>query len=174
MQGVRASTGARRSVLRRAYRDAGPQAPPPRYDAVDAQALNQGVMGLFRRKMVAELGRDSQLEGYDAIIDLTRRLNAADRAPRETQVATRRILQSLFPAWLPRLFKTMFAVPFPAFSAKMNAVVTMLSCQWLMGPSTVNDVEVDGRVLRAQGVLVERCALHACTRQCRHCSCWRR
>lgn len=42
---------------------------------------------------------------YDAIIDLTRKLNAKFAAPRETQLATRGILNSLFPSWLPALFR---------------------------------------------------------------------
>lgn len=45
----------------------------------------------------------------------------------------------------------MFAKPFPTFSNKMNAVATALTCQWLMGPNKVNDVELeDGTVSRAQ------------------------
>jgi hypothetical protein len=52
----------------------------------------------------------------------------------------------------------MFAKPFPAFSNQMNAWVTMLTCQWLMGPSKVNDIErEDGTIAKNSGVLVERC-----------------
>lgn len=36
---------------------------------------------------------------------MTRRLNSAYGTPRETQVATRNILRSLFPPWLPGAFK---------------------------------------------------------------------
>lgn len=36
----------------------------------------------------------------------------------------------------------MFAQPIPALSNIMNAYVTMLTCQWLMGVCTVNDVEL--------------------------------
>ncbi|GLC67747.1 hypothetical protein PLESTF_000601300 [Pleodorina starrii] len=62
-------------------------------------------MALFRRKMVAALGTDSPLQGYDAIIDLTRRLNNKFRTAAETQEATRAILNALFPSWLPAAFK---------------------------------------------------------------------
>ena len=86
-----------------------------------------------------------------------RNLLCAD--PRKTQLATRSILNSLFPSWLPPAFKVMFAKPLPGFSNKLNAWVTALTCQWLMGPSKVNDAEQeDGTVLRRQGVLIERCA----------------
>lgn len=53
----------------------------------------------------------------------------------------------------------MFSRPLPDFSCKLNAWATWLTCQWLMGPCEVNDVEVDGGGLGVgQGVLVKRCA----------------
>jgi hypothetical protein len=62
-------------------------------------------MALFRSKMVAALGSDSTQPGYAGIIDLTRRLNAAHADARGVQRATREILVSLFPSWLPGAFK---------------------------------------------------------------------
>ena len=141
-------------------RQAGPPTPAPRYAEIDAQPLNRAVMALFRRKMVAALGgADSQLEGYPAIIDLTRRLNRRYPTARETQLATRAILNSLFPSWLPGAFKVMFSRPLPALSCRLNAFATAATCQWLMGPCQVNDVEeLDGGARGAgMGVRVERC-----------------
>jgi hypothetical protein len=46
-----------------ATRQAGPVDPVPDYTAIDSQPLNQVVMALFRRKMVAAIGSDSQLTG---------------------------------------------------------------------------------------------------------------
>ena len=95
---------------------------------------------------------------YDAIIDLTRSLNSQYCSPAETQQATQQILRSLFPAWLLPAFRAMFSRPLPTASCRLNAWVTALTCQWLMGPSKVNDVELaDGTLGRAQGVLIERC-----------------
>ncbi|PNH12456.1 hypothetical protein TSOC_000599 [Tetrabaena socialis] len=132
--------------------------PTPSYAAIDVQPLNKIVMALFRRKMVAAVGSDSPLSGYDAIIDLTRRLNNKFRTAAETQEATRSILIALFPSWLPGAFKVMFARPLPELSCRMNALATALTCQWLMGPCKVNDVETDdGTVGEGHGVLVERC-----------------
>lgn len=140
-------------------RRAGPASPPPDYAAIDSAPLNRAVMALFRRKMVAALdGADSPADGYGAIIDLTRRLNRRYPTARETQLATRGILNSLFPSWLPGAFKVMFSRPFRDFSCRLNALATALTCQWLMGPCKVNDVEVDGGAVGAgMGVLVERC-----------------
>lgn len=51
----------------------------------------------------------------------------------------------------------MFSRPVPGVANRLNAWVTAVTCQWLMGPSKVNDVELpDGQVLQKQGVLVER------------------
>lgn len=57
-------------------------------------------------------------------------------------ICRRRVLKSLFPSWLPARFAVMFSKPFPAFSSRMNAWVTLIASQWLMGPSQLNDVEV--------------------------------
>jgi hypothetical protein len=62
----------------------------------------------------------------------------------DTQQASRKVLNSLFPGWLPGAFAVMFSKPLPAFSCRMNAWVTKVASQWLMGPSEVNDVEIDG------------------------------
>ncbi|CAN0196751.1 unnamed protein product [Ascophyllum nodosum] len=75
-------------------------------------------------------------------MDMIRVLNESFRSKRETQEASRRVLKSLFPFWLPASFAVMFSRPFPAFSARLNAWVTLIASQWLMGPSELNDVEV--------------------------------
>lgn len=47
----------------------------------------------------------SPVSRFAAIIDLTRTLNRKFSAPGATQAATRKILKSLFPFWLPSAFK---------------------------------------------------------------------
>jgi hypothetical protein len=91
------------------------------------------------------------------------------------QERTRAILNSLFPSWLPGAFKAMFSGPLPAFSCKLNALATALSCQWLMGPCKVNDVELDdGSVRRPAGPPQGRAASAAAARLGRRVACWRR
>jgi hypothetical protein len=36
------------------------------------------------------------------------------------------------------------ARPFPWLASRLNAFATLVTCQWLMGPSKLNDVEIDG------------------------------
>jgi hypothetical protein len=48
--------------------------------------------------------------------------------------------------------QVMFSKPLPEFSCKLNALATALTCQWLMGPCKVNDVELDdGTVSSSSG-----------------------
>ena len=55
------------------------------------------------------------------------------------------------------LMQAMFSRPVPQIAAQLNAWVTALTCQWLMGPTKINDVELpDGQVFHKQGVLVKR------------------
>lgn len=135
----------------------GPSDQPPDYTSIDNTLLNQLIFSLFRRKMADALHSDSPLQGYPAIIDLTRKLNSLG-SPRQTQIETRKILNSLFPSWLPPAFKVMFSKPLKAFSCQLNAFATWFTCQWLMGPCTINDTPVDGGLIgKGHGVLVARC-----------------
>ena len=52
------------------------------------------------------------------------------------------MLVRLFPKWLLVQYQWMFAKPFPRFSAWMNAYVTHWSTNWLMGNSTIYDLEL--------------------------------
>ena len=121
-----------------------PPAPPPGWDAqvarIDSKPLSKLVLALFRSKMALALdGRDSAepAGSYEAIVDLTRKLNALP--PRETAARTGGILRSLFPSWLPGAFAVLFSRPLPYVSARINAEATALACEWLMGPTEVND-----------------------------------
>ncbi len=49
--------------------------------------------------------------------------------------------------------QVMFSRPFPTFSCQLNALATALTCQWLMGKCTVNDVEIDGGKVRSSMML---------------------
>ena len=123
---------------------------------IDAQPWNKLFLKLFRTKMAGQLGvRDDDYdEGYRGMVKLARELNARPHTRENTQA----ILRSLFPSWLPAQFATLFARPFPAFSAKLNAYATLLSCQWLMGPSKLVDVDrPDGTVGIREGIKVQRC-----------------
>ncbi|CAM9355419.1 unnamed protein product [Pylaiella littoralis] len=136
---------------------AGPADPTPTYD--DTRPLDRVLLGLFRSKLAKELGGGDVYEpGYDGLMEMIKVLNEKFRTKRQTQEASRRVLKSLFPSWLPAQFAVMFSKPFPAFSSRLNAWVTVIASQWLMGPSQLNDIEVDGGTVGVgHGLLVERC-----------------
>lgn len=75
------------------YRSAGPSTEKPDYTSIDANPANQLFTRLFRSKLVAAVGTDSRLSGYDAVIDLTRKLHAKYRDPAQLQDKTREVLK---------------------------------------------------------------------------------
>ena len=75
------------------FRSAGPSTPKPDYTSIDTAPFSQLAIKLFRRKLAAAVGEDSTLDGYDGVIDLTRKLHAKYKSPRETQTATRLVLR---------------------------------------------------------------------------------
>ncbi|KAK9864268.1 hypothetical protein WJX84_010435 [Apatococcus fuscideae] len=136
---------------------AGPEEPPPSYEDVDRQPLNKAMMGLFRSRLKGHLNTDSQLPGYDGVMELTKDLSQRYATPQQVQQNTVQILSSLFPSWLPPAFKAVLSANIPGPACKLNAWVTAFTCQWLMGPSQVTDVETDdGNLLKSQGVKIER------------------
>ncbi|XP_017239480.1 beta-carotene isomerase D27, chloroplastic isoform X2 [Daucus carota subsp. sativus] len=124
--------------------------------------LDNLFLNSFRNKMVQECwqqeaGWDSGKPGYDGLIEVANRLMIG-RSNSETTEAAVRILRSLFPPLLLELYKLLIApIAGGKVAAVMVARVTALSCQWLMGPCTVNSVDLpDGSSLMS-GVFVERC-----------------
>mmetsp|Transcript_27681 Transcript_27681/g.78271 ORF Transcript_27681/g.78271 Transcript_27681/m.78271 type:complete len:307 (+) Transcript_27681:198-1118(+) len=149
---LRTASGIERQARR------GPADEAPDYTTIDGNPLNQTIMTLFRRKMALAVEEDSELCGYNAIVDLTWKLNTKFDTPEATQTATVGILISLMPSWLLKLFKVMFARPLPGLSNAMCAFVTVATCQWLMGRCRVNNVELpSGEVKKYWGMKVERC-----------------
>lgn len=62
-------------VTQATTRAAGPSDAPPSYDDIDNAPWNKQITALFRRKMIAKIGEDTEEAGYDGIISLTRKLN---------------------------------------------------------------------------------------------------
>ncbi|KAH7862404.1 hypothetical protein Vadar_004408 [Vaccinium darrowii] len=119
--------------------------------------LDDLFLNLFRNRMVHEVGWDSEKPGYDGLIEVANHLMMRRSNP-ETKEAAVRILRALFPPFLLELYRMLIApLQGGKVAAMMVARVTALSCQWLMGPCAVNNVDLlDGSSLRS-GVFVERC-----------------
>ncbi|KAL3696783.1 hypothetical protein R1sor_010859 [Riccia sorocarpa] len=134
-----------------------PDLSPPIPEYV-AGPLDDVFLKLFRRKMAEEVGWDSKKSGYDGLIEVVKHLYTGSSSKEATEAATVRVLTSLFPAWLLPLFRQLITpLAEGKVAAVMTAFVTQATCQWLMGPCTVNEVTLaDGSVLLS-GVYVHKC-----------------
>lgn len=111
----------------------------------------------FRNKLAEEVGWDSEKADYDGLIELANGL-LVGRTNRQATEAAVRILRSLFPPFLLELFR-MLITPIGGgrIAALMVARVTALTCQWLMGPCSVNSINLPDGSSTQTGVFVERC-----------------
>ncbi|KAJ4727821.1 beta-carotene isomerase D27, chloroplastic [Melia azedarach] len=120
--------------------------------------LDDFFLNSFRNKLVQEVGLDSEKPGYDGLIELANRLMMKGKNNSDTSDASVRILASLFPPLVLKLYKILISpIAGGKIAAMMVARVTALTCQWLMGPCTVNSMDLpDGNSCQS-GVFVERC-----------------
>ncbi|KAL2556489.1 hypothetical protein Fot_01317 [Forsythia ovata] len=119
--------------------------------------LDNVFLNLFRDKMVQEIGWDSEKPGYDGLIDVAHRIMIGRSNSEATESAVR-ILRALFPPLLLELYKMLIApIAEGKVAAIMVARVTAVSCQWLMGPCTVNTIYLPNGSSWSSGVFVEKC-----------------
>lgn len=123
------------------------------------KTLDKLFLYVFRTKLAEHVGVDSKLPktDFNGLMELTAAMNARYSDRTEIQTIAQRTLRSLFPSWLPGQFAILFSKPFPEFSSRMNAWATYMAGQWLMGECEINDIEIDGKIMKDQGLLVKRC-----------------
>lgn len=128
-----------------------------RLSAIDANPLNRAFTDIFASRLATELGAapPPASEGYAAVMRLVSALSARSAGDNAALTAAAvRVLDSVFPAWLPPAFVVVFSRPMPRLAIWLNAVVTVAVCQWLMGPSQLGATgEDEGGVV----VEIERC-----------------
>ncbi|KAL6594604.1 hypothetical protein ACP70R_048342 [Stipagrostis hirtigluma subsp. patula] len=137
----------------------------PQADAAAAAAPGKGseyrpsfaddlLLAFFRSKMVEEVGWDSEKPGYAGLMEVANRLMIKGKSASETEQSAVRVLRSLFPPLLLVLFKALLA---PIANGQLASVMVALSCQWLMGPCSVNSVTLPDGKSWSSGVFVEKC-----------------
>jgi hypothetical protein len=138
------------------------EATKPNYENIHGplgKTLDRIFLTIFRTNMAEKVGVDSSLpnDDYQGLMELSRALVSRFSDRTQVQKIAQDVLRSLFPSWLPGQYAVLFSRPFPKFSARMNAWATRVGGTWLMGECEVNDIEIDGKVYKDQGLLVKRC-----------------
>ncbi|XP_051148985.1 beta-carotene isomerase D27, chloroplastic [Andrographis paniculata] len=116
-------------------------------------------MTLFARKMEQFAGGDKkQTEGwleydYEKFVQVSKRVMEG-RTRVQQQHVVREVLLSMLPPGAPAQFRKLF--PPTKWAAEFNAAITVPFFEWLVGPSEVIEVEVNG-VKQKSGVLIKKC-----------------
>ncbi|XP_010544885.1 PREDICTED: beta-carotene isomerase D27, chloroplastic [Tarenaya hassleriana] len=90
---------------------------------------------------------------YDSFVDVSRRVMKG-RSRLQQQQVVREVLLSMLPPGAPEQFRKLF--PPTKWAAEFNAALTVPFFHWLVGPSEVVEVEVNG-VKQRSGVHIKKC-----------------
>lgn len=147
--------GSRRFSTVSACVQRGPSTPQPDYSVLDGQLHNRAFMAAFQKALDRELTHSggqllSENSGYERVSGSVERLAQVHVARDALEDASLRVLRALLPEWLPKVFYRVFVIPMPVLAARLCALVTVSTTQWLMGPSKIS--EDDGGTVE-----IERC-----------------
>nr|CAD1840718.1 unnamed protein product [Ananas comosus var. bracteatus] len=126
--------------------------------------FEKAFMSLFARKMEkfsagrGEGGKTSSGRAfwgwdYDGFVDVSRGVMVG-RSRKQQQEVVREVLLSMLPPGAPAQFRKLF--PPTRWAAEFNAALTVPFFHWLVGPSEVVEVEVNG-VKQRSGVHIKKC-----------------
>ncbi|KAF3782094.1 Beta-carotene isomerase [Nymphaea thermarum] len=119
--------------------------------------FEKAFMTLFARKMEKfASAKDGAAKGwydYESFVDVSKRV-VQGRSRKEQQEVVREVLLSMLPPGAPAQFRKLF--PPTKWAAEFNAAITVPFFYWLVGPSEVIEVEVNG-VKQKSGVLIKKC-----------------
>ncbi|PKI64368.1 beta-carotene isomerase D27, chloroplastic isoform X1 [Punica granatum] len=125
--------------------------------------LEKAFMMLFARKMEKFVSPTSKKDeekkkgwfdyDYDSFVDVSKRVMQG-RSRTQQQEVVREVLLSMLPPGAPAQFRKLF--PPTKWAAEFNAALTVPFFHWLVGPSEVIEVEVNG-VKQMSGVRIKKC-----------------
>ncbi|XP_030500161.2 beta-carotene isomerase D27, chloroplastic [Cannabis sativa] len=125
--------------------------------------FEKGFMSLFARKMGKFAAKEKKTEresskgfwdyDYDSFVDVSKRVMQG-RSRLQQQEVVREVLLSMLPPGAPAQFRKLF--PPTKWAAEFNAALTVPFFHWLVGPSEVIEIEVNG-VKQKSGVLIKKC-----------------
>lgn len=124
--------------------------------------FEKAFMTLFARKMENFARRSSDNSDgkkgwfdydYESFVDVSKRVMQG-RSRLQQQQVVRLVLLSMLPPGAPAQFRKLF--PPTKWAAEFNAALTVPFFHWLVGPSEVVEVEVNG-VKQKSGVHIKKC-----------------
>ncbi|GAV88897.1 DUF4033 domain-containing protein [Cephalotus follicularis] len=125
--------------------------------------FEKAFMSLFARKMekfaaTPKGGMVTKKRGfldldYDSFVDVSKRVMQG-RSRMQQQQVVREVLLSMLPPGAPAQFRKLF--PPTKWAAEFNAALTVPFFHWLVGPSEVVEVEVNGEK-QMSGVHIKKC-----------------
>ncbi|XP_047319410.1 beta-carotene isomerase D27, chloroplastic [Impatiens glandulifera] len=120
-------------------------------------------MSLFAQKMGKFAAAESKGGGekkkgfldydYESFVNVSKRVMQG-RSRRQQQEVVREVLLSMLPPGAPAQFRKLF--PPTKWAAEFNAALTVPFFHWLVGPSEVIEVEING-VKQMSGVRIKKC-----------------
>ncbi|XP_022145266.1 beta-carotene isomerase D27, chloroplastic isoform X1 [Momordica charantia] len=122
-------------------------------------AFEKVFMTLFAGKMEKfskeekKKGKWWDLYDYESFVDASKRVMQGRNRVQQQQVV-RQVLLSMLPPGAPAQFRKLF--PPTKWACEFNASITVPFFQWLVGPSEVVEVEVDG-IKQRSGVHIKKC-----------------
>lgn len=115
------------------------------------------LFGLFASSVAKEMGSTSPPRTYTTLIDAITAMVFQQKNMTRVHEKGKNILIRLFPPFILPMYKLSIA-KFPSFSGYMNVWVTHWATSWLMGNSTVYDMELpNGDIIPQRGLLVDKC-----------------
>ncbi|EDX84287.1 hypothetical protein S7335_1984 [Synechococcus sp. PCC 7335] len=103
--------------------------------------LDRLFIWLFSRKMANAIGSTTAATGYEGFVDLSKQIMQGRNA-QEQQAAVARVLQSLVPAPVLWVIRTVFSPT--RLVCVLNAWFATQMFEWLVGPCEVAQAEVKG------------------------------
>lgn len=120
--------------------------------------LDRLFIWLFSRKMANAINADTPKRGYSGFVDLSKQIMQG-RSAAEQQAAVARVLQSLVPAPVLWVIRTVFSPT--RLVCVLNAWFAAQMFEWLVGPCEVGEAEVQGEngEVRSQpsAVQIQKC-----------------
>ena len=162
LQAIHLKSGRRGSIRCGIAEPSGEPAPVGQKTRYNDGLAERVFMGLFARKMDKFGGSKKKNEikekgvwdyDYESFVEVSKRVMQG-RSRTQQQEVVREVLLSMLPPGAPEQFRKLF--PPTKWAAEFNAALTVPFFHWLVGPSQVIEVEVNG-VKQRSGVRIKKC-----------------